>query len=171
MTSGRFANLAAAGRALAEKVGPAMAAPAWGAPSGAGEPLVLAVIPNGVPVALPVAEALGLQAEALRVVRSEAGVEVVDLPAVQGRIVIVIDDGVETGTVARAVVGPLREAGAARVILAVPVCSREVLLSLTPMYDEIIAVVTPFARRSLAWHFDDFDTIDDQTAQSLLLAP
>lgn len=166
MSPDRFANLADAGQALAETV-----LASRSAHSGSAQPLVLAVIPNGVPVALPVAAALGVRAQALTVLRTESGVEVEELPVVQGRTVIVIDDGVETGTVARAVVGPIRDAGAERVILAVPVSSREVLASLMPMYDEVIAVAKPLARRALAWHFDDFDTIDDQTAQALLLEP
>lgn len=166
MSTNRFANLDAAGQALAETV-----QASGSAQSGGVEPVVLAVVPNGVPVALPVAAALGVRAQALTVLRTESGVEVEELPAVRGRTVFVIDDGVETGTVARAVVGPIREAGAERVILAVPVCSREVLASVMSMYDEVIAVAKPLARRALAWHFDDFDTIDDQTAQALLLAP
>jgi hypothetical protein len=36
------------------------------------------------------------------------------------------------------------------------------------VYDEIRAVVQPMGRRDLRWHFDDFDTIDDATARSLL---
>lgn len=164
MSLDRFANLADAGQVLAETVLATI-----GVQSHTGVPVVLAVIPNGVPVALPVAAALGVQARALTVLRTESGVEVEELPVVQGRTVIVIDDGVETGTVARAVVAPIRDAGAERVILAVPVCSREVLASLTVIYDEVIAVAMPLARRALAWHFDDFDTIDDQTAQALLL--
>ncbi len=166
MSSGRFANLAAAGSALAELMGRRREDI-----SGEGHPLVLAVIPNGVPVALPVAAALGVRAQGLHVARSDEGVEVASLPEVAGRVVIVIDDGVETGTVARAVVGPIRAAGAARVILAVPVCSREVLAQLTLMYDEVIVVTKPLVRRALAWHFDDFDTIDDEAATTLLRAP
>ena len=166
MSSGRFANLASAGGALADVVGRRR-----DELSSNGPPLVLAVIPNGVPVALPVAAALDACAKGLNVTRGDEGVEIVSVPEVAGRVVIVIDDGVETGTVARTVVGPIRAAGAERVILAVPVCSREVLAQLGLMYDEVIAVTKPLARRALAWHFDDFDTIDDETAQALLRSP
>jgi len=163
VSTDRFTNLEAAGAALAIEV-KAHLAKSFPDVS----PLVLAVIPNGAPVALPVARALGVQAHALGVQRSEEGVEIVELPDVQNRLVMVIDDGVETGTVARAVVGPIRDAGAARVILAVPVCSRELLAQLCLKYDEVIALVKPMARRSLAWHFEDFNTIDEQAARDLL---
>lgn len=163
MSAGRFANLEAAGAALAIEVKDHFAKffPEV-------TPMVLAVIPNGVPVALPVAGSFGVQVLALEVQRSAQGVEIVELPNVQGQVLIVVDDGVETGTVARAVVGPVRDAGAAHVILAVPVCSRELLAQLVVMYDEVIALAKPMARRSLAWHFEDFNTIDEHTARDLL---
>ena len=163
MSADRFANLEAAGAALAIEVKDHVAKffPDL-------TPMVLAVIPNGVPVALPVARELGVQVLGLEVKRSPEGVEIVELPDAQGRVVIVIDDGVETGTVARAVVGPIRNAGAVHVILAVPVCSRELLAQLVVKYDEVIALAKPMARRSLAWHFKDFNTIDEHTARDLL---
>jgi predicted phosphoribosyltransferase len=89
----------------------------------------------------------------LRVVRSEEGVSVVDPPYVAGREVIVIDDGVETGTAARAIALALRDQEPARLILAVPVCPRQESASLALLYDEVIAVVQPLARRSLRWHY------------------
>lgn len=165
MIAGRFQNLGSAGDSLAVVVS------TFWAEQGKGEtPLVVAIIPNGAPVALPVAAALGVRAESLSLNRTDCGVDVDHLPDVAGRTVIVIDDGVETGTVARCVIAAMRAGGAARVILAVPVCSREVLAPLALMYDDVIAVVKPLARRSLAWHFDDFDTIDDARAHAVLAA-
>jgi len=163
MSTDRFANLEVAGAELAIEVTGHLAKffPEV-------TPMVLAVIPNGVPVALPVARSLGVQALALEVQRSEDGVEIIKLPDVQDQVVIVIDDGVETGTVARAVVGPIRDAGAAHVILAVPVCSRELLAQLVVKYDGVIALAKPMARRALAWHYEDFNTIDELTALDLL---
>ena len=81
-----------------------------------------------------------------------------------------IDDGVETGSVARAAAIALRELKPRRLVLAVPVCSREAMAGLARLYDEIIAVDRPLGRRALAWHYDDFDTIDDATATRLLEA-
>lgn len=159
MSAGRFANLAAAGTRLGEKL-------ASDGHDRAG--LLLAVVPNGVPVALAASVACGMSVVPLRVNRSDSGVECAELPDVAGRSVFVVDDGVETGTVARAVVGPLRKAGAAQVALAVPVCPREAMADLALRYDSVIAVDTPLARRDLAWHYDDFDTIDDATAERLL---
>ena len=104
----------------------------------------------------------------LRADRSDEGVIVHAEAGLAGRCVIVVDDGVETGTVARAAVAALREAGVAIVVLAVPVCPKEAMADLQNRYDRIVAVVRPMAPRSLAWHYDTFDTVDEATALRLL---
>ena len=152
-----FADLADAGRSLGVALLDAKV-----------EGVLLAVVPNGVPVALAASQVCGLPVKGLFVERSDVGVAVVSLPDVAGRSAIVVDDGVETGTVARAVVGPITEAGAVSVVLGVPVCPREAIADLGRRDDRIIAVKTPMVRRALAWHFEDFDTIDEDTATALL---
>ena len=142
----RFADLSDAGRQLAELLTPDVVADA----------VVLAVPPDGVTVAAAVATALGLEVAPLLTTRDDDGVSV-DVPVdVAGRRVIVVDDGVETGTAARAVGAALRQAGAAYVVLAVPVCPREAEADLRHRYDEVIAVTRPLVRRSLRWHYDTF---------------
>lgn len=131
-------------------------------------PILLPVLPNGVPVAVGVREVCALPWSALPVQRGEEGVVVPRLDGLEGATAIVVDDGVETGTVARAVAPMLRESGVARLVLAVPVCSREAMADLSLRYDEIVAVATPLVRRSLSWHYVDFDTIDEQEALRLL---
>ena len=59
--------------------------------------------------------------------------------------------------------------GVASVVLAVPVCSRESLVSLQHRYDQIVALSHPMVHRSLSGHFADFDTIDEATALRLLV--
>jgi putative phosphoribosyl transferase len=93
----------------------------------------------------------------LEVERTADGARVAAPPAAQlaGRCVIVVDDGVETGTVARAAAVSLREIRPARLVLAVPVCSREAMAQLQHLYDQIVAVDRPLVRRDLRWHYDD----------------
>jgi len=126
----------------------------------ANDPLVLGVAPHGVPVAEVVAAALGVPMCELNIVRSDDGVVVPHVPDVTGREVIVIDDGVETGTAARAIAHSLRDHDPARLILAVPVCPRQEGGSLALLYDEVIAVVQPLARRSLRWHYANAEWLD-----------
>jgi len=124
------------------------------------DPILLAVAPNGIPVARAVADAVGAEVQELPIRRSDDGIAIPVMPDVTGREVVVIDDGVETGTAARAIAQALREGRPARLVLAVPVCPRQESASLALIYDEVIAVVQPLARRSLRWHYANADWLD-----------
>ena len=154
-----FADRADAGRQLATALGDAVAA--------MHEPLLVAILPHGVPVAMPLADACGLPVVGVSVDR-EGEPRVTQVPDVVGREVIVVDDGVETGTAARLVGGALREAGTTRLVLAVPVCPRQAEAVLQSLYDEIVAIDRPLARRDLRWHYIDLDSIDEAEAQRQL---
>lgn len=121
------------------------------------DPFLLAVSPHGVPVAEPVAAALGVVVHPLPLIRTDEGVSVPEVPEIAGREVLIVDDGVETGTAARAMAAALRAHNPERLILAVPVCPRQEGSTLGLLYDEVIAVVQPLARRSLRWHYTDND--------------
>lgn len=130
------------------------------------------IMPNGVPVALGIESALGTcELVALDVRRSDQGVEVVGFRgelAPKNSTVYLVDDGVETGTAAQACGIWLREHGVATVRLAVPVCPKTAENSLRGIFDVIVSAQSPLGARSLAWHFNDFDVIDDVAAASLL---
>ncbi len=80
-----------------------------------------------------------------------------ELPSgIAGGTVVVIDDGVETGTAARAMGALLRDAGAATTVFAVPVCPRESEPVLRELFDDVIAIDRPFVRRPLEWHYETF---------------
>lgn len=150
----RFADRTAAGAELAPLVLRSLPQPGEG--SAYDGVVLLGVAPGGSPVAAEVARTLGVAATPLPVRRTDAGVDV-ELPVeVAGRTVVVVDDGVETGTVAVAVAGALRAAGAARTVLAVPVCPRDTGAVLASQYDQVVAVVRPLGRRALHWHYVTF---------------
>ncbi|MFM8240607.1 MAG: phosphoribosyltransferase family protein [Actinomycetota bacterium] len=155
----RFANLADAGEQLVPLVGERVNE--WT------QPRILAIMPNGVPVAEPLADALSIPlipAPLDRAGDPAAGV----LPALDGCTAVVVDDGVETGTAARLVGEAARAAGAVHVVLAVPVCPREAQPTTKRVYDEVIALDQPLVRRDLRWHYVDFDTIDEAEARRRL---
>jgi len=153
----KFANLADAG----DRMAPLLA----DLPT---DSLLIAIMPSGIAVACRIAKRTRMDVGAAFVSRSDDGVEVTELPPVEGRTVVIVDDGIETGTAARAVVQAVRSAGAARVIVAMPVVPQEVQSWLAPMVDEVIAIDRPFGRRSLAWHYEDFDPIDDEMGRFIL---
>jgi predicted phosphoribosyltransferase len=151
-----FDDRADAGRQLATALSDAVAS--------MHEPILVAIIPHGVAVAVPVADALGLPLAGVSLQR-EGEPHVVAIPEIAGRTAIVVDDGVETGTASRLVGVALREGGAEHLVLAVPVCPRQADAALALLYDEIVAIDRPLARRDLRWHYVDFDSIDEAEAQ------
>lgn len=91
-------------------------------------------------------------------------------PRVIGRTVIVVDDGVANGVTARAALRSLRRAGAGRIILAVPVGSREGLTACARYADEVICPYVPRHLSSVGGHYADFGQTSDEEVLRLLAA-
>ncbi|HET7900139.1 MAG TPA: phosphoribosyltransferase family protein [Candidatus Nanopelagicales bacterium] len=142
-----FVDLADGGRQLAALLSPDVR----------GDALLVCIGAGGQVTGRAVAEALGAEVVPVPTARDDSGVRV-DLSALQiaGRDVVVIDDGVESGTAAIAAGAAIRGAGATRVVLAVPVCPRDAEPALRREYDDVIAVTKPLERISLHEHYDTF---------------
>lgn len=82
--------------------------------------------------------------------------------AVEGRTAIVVDDGLATGTTARAAVRALRTRKPARVVLAVPVAAPETVAALHPEVDELVCLVQPPFFRAVGLHYADFHQVGDE---------
>jgi len=93
-----------------------------------------------------------------------------DRPAVplDGRTVIVVDDGVATGGTARAACQVARARGAGRVILAVPVGSPDVVSELGRVADEVICLETPRDLFAIGAWYQDFSPTTDEEVTDLL---
>ena len=85
-----------------------------------------------------------------------------------GRTAVLVDDGIATGSTARAACHVARAHGAARVVLAVPVAAPESVRALSHDADEIVCVEQPSWLRSVGEWYDDFRQVDDQTVVDLL---
>jgi putative phosphoribosyl transferase len=89
----------------------------------------------------------------------------------QGRTVVIVDDGLATGGTARAAVRVARERGAARVILAVPVAPPETVATLRRDADDVVAVETPEPFFAIGGWYSDFSpTSDDEVVELLVRA-
>lgn len=86
----------------------------------------------------------------------------------KGRIAILVDDGLATGFTARAALQALRQRGAARLILAVPVAARESIAALKDAADEIIAVETEDFHGGISASYADFHQLSDAEMLALL---
>jgi len=87
---------------------------------------------------------------------------------VAGRTVIVVDDGIATGSTAKAALLALKKAGAARCILAVPVAPVETVEALRALADEVVVLATPYPFHAVGLYYQDFDqTTDEEVVEAL----
>jgi putative phosphoribosyl transferase len=87
---------------------------------------------------------------------------------VRGRTVLLVDDGLATGRTAKAAGRALRERGAARVVLAVPVAATQSVREMDGSVDEVIALQTPEDLLAIGYWYHDFRPTPDEEVTSLL---
>lgn len=87
---------------------------------------------------------------------------------VTGRTVIVIDDGIATGSTVRAALRALRQKNPARLILAVPVGAPDSVESMRSECDEVFCLVAPDPFHAVGVHYDDFTQTTDGEVKQLL---
>jgi putative phosphoribosyl transferase len=81
---------------------------------------------------------------------------------VQGRTAVIVDDGIATGSTARAAATVARHLGATQVIVAAPVCAREAAQGLREA-DRVYCSRTPADFTAVGAHYNDFrPTTDDE---------
>ncbi|MQW85868.1 phosphoribosyltransferase [Sinorhizobium saheli] len=81
----------------------------------------------------------------------------------KGRNVIIVDDGIATGGTATAAVRAMRQAGAAKLMLAVPVAPPNAIASLRSEVDRIVCLASPASFHAVSIYYDDFSqTTDDE---------
>lgn len=90
------------------------------------------------------------------------------LPELRGKHVVIADDGVATGATAMACLRQVREADAARVVLAVPVGAPESIAELEAEADAIVALETPREFRAVGQYYREFGQVSDEEAMTYL---
>ncbi|MCH6163626.1 phosphoribosyltransferase [Streptomyces marispadix] len=85
-----------------------------------------------------------------------------------GRSAVLVDDGVATGSTARAALRAVRQAGPVHTVLAAPVCSREALEQLSGDADEIVCVYVPPAFGAVGFWYEDFPQLSDDEVLDIL---
>lgn len=87
---------------------------------------------------------------------------------VKGRTVIVVDDGLATGATMRAAVAVLRDHGARRVVVAVPVGAGDTVRALAQIADDIVSTATPTEFMSVGQWYGEFAPVSDEEVLDLL---
>jgi predicted phosphoribosyltransferase len=116
-------------------------------------PTVVGISPSSLPIVQRIAGEFAGSRSAIVEIDSESGEVTGDLPLIEQGNVIVTSLGVETGRAALNVFAWLKTTDHRCVVLAVPVCPRQVETHLARRYDRVIAIERPFGRRSLRWHY------------------
>lgn len=92
-------------------------------------------------------------------------------PVVRGRTVLLIDDGVATGSTMRAAIRALNSQQPARLVVAVPTAAGSTWRELRTEVDEFVALRTPEPFRGVGEWYDDFSqTTDDEVTELLARA-
>ncbi len=150
--------------------------------------LALAAVVDGEPPELVIDEEVQRSADLEPgYIESEAGKEIREIArrralylrgrapvALTGKTVIVVDDGVATGTTMRAALKALRRRQPAGLVLAVPVAPRETIDALRPDVDQIVCLAEPDPFYAVGAHYRDFHQVSDEevlTALDLAVRP
>ncbi len=89
-------------------------------------------------------------------------------PDLRGRIVILVDDGLATGSTMRAAVSALRQRSPQKIVVAVPVAAAETCAEFRFIADEIVCARTPEVFHAVSSWYDDFRQTDDEEVRELL---
>jgi putative phosphoribosyl transferase len=89
-------------------------------------------------------------------------------PDLRGKTVILVDDGLATGSTMRAGVAALRQEVPSRVVVAVPVAAPETCNAFRDIADEIVCAMTPEPFRAVGYWYHDFSQTSDEEVQELL---
>jgi predicted phosphoribosyltransferase len=83
-------------------------------------------------------------------------------PSLEGKNVILIDDGIATGATIKASIEAVRERKPAKIILAAPVAPEPTLSELEPVVDETIVLNTPHDFYAIGQFYKDFPQVTDK---------
>lgn len=90
-------------------------------------------------------------------------------PQLAGRTVIVVDDGIATGSTMRAAVRALQTKRPAAIIVASPVASESAILTLQSEVDAVVTLLIPEDFFAIGQFYDDFSQTTDEEVKSLLV--
>jgi putative phosphoribosyl transferase len=85
-----------------------------------------------------------------------------------GRTAVIVDDGVATGSTARAACRIARAQGATRIVLAVPVASADAVAGLSDAADNVVCLLTPASFGAVGQFYDDFTPTTEAQVIALL---
>ncbi|MBV1930118.1 MAG: phosphoribosyltransferase [Porticoccaceae bacterium] len=89
-------------------------------------------------------------------------------PEIQGKTIILVDDGVATGATMRAAVSLLRTQNPGRIVIALPVAPAEIIALLRREADEVICLYCPEPFLAIGYWYQDFTQVSDHEVRDIL---
>jgi predicted phosphoribosyltransferase len=89
-------------------------------------------------------------------------------PSVEGKTIILVDDGIATGSTMMAAIGSLRQLGAARIVVATPVIALSTYPQMKRAADEVAAVLISDEFGGVGGFYEDFTQTSDVEVRTLL---
>lgn len=89
-------------------------------------------------------------------------------PDVEGKNLVLVDDGIATGATVKACINQLKELGAANIVVAVPVGSPATISELEEEVDRVVTVEKPGFFSSVGAFYRDFSQVSDEEARAYL---
>lgn len=86
----------------------------------------------------------------------------------QGRVVILVDDGVATGSTVMAALRAVRAKGPEKLILAIGVAPPDTLQRLRPLVDELVCLYSPPDFQAVGQFYADFRQVEDEEVIEIL---
>lgn len=90
------------------------------------------------------------------------------LPPMEGKVVILVDDGVATGSTVRAAIKAIRAKEPKELVFATPVAARETADLLRKQVDTWVCIKEPVDLRAVGYWYENFDQVSDETVLALM---
>ncbi|MBU2578224.1 phosphoribosyltransferase [Patescibacteria group bacterium] len=91
-----------------------------------------------------------------------------ELPSLEGKTIILVDDGVATGATMKAAITTLKEEKLTKLIAALPVAPPDIADELEQMVDEFVCIETPIDFTAVGAYYHDFTQVSDEEVVELL---
>lgn len=93
-------------------------------------------------------------------------------PQIRGQVIILVDDGIATGSTIKAAIAILQQQQPQSIIVTVPVAPPSVCKALAVEVDQVICLETPESLHSISFWYEDFSQVtDDEVCQLLATDP
>ncbi|MEI6242960.1 MAG: phosphoribosyltransferase family protein, partial [Chlamydiota bacterium] len=95
---------------------------------------------------------------------------VIPFPELEGKTVILVDDGIATGATMLVGIRSMRKKQVSRIVVATPVAAKDIWQSIILSVDEAICLHVAEYFLGISSFYSDFSEVDDETVKTLLLS-